>query len=140
MDLSGDWLKAIFTAATLIISYAGYRLSQRGQDTSTRQEHFAQEFAALKQVNDALTAENVRQRSTIVELREELRAAREEGESRWSRQMDRCRRVTDALASTLIGMQTAASPKKKAEAQAALHKLDEHRERDREEARERADE
>lgn len=126
MDLSGDWLKAIFTAATLIISYAGYRLSKRGQDVSDREQHFAQEFAALKQVNDTLTAENNRQRSDLNESRKRNRNLREDWESRWNRQMDRCRVVTDSLVQTIATLRTSAAPEDQARAEDALRNLHDH--------------
>lgn len=134
MDLSGDWLKAIFTAATIGISYAGYRLSQRGQAVSDREQHFAQEFAALKQVNEALQAENKRQREDLADARERSRqyrsVIRDEWEPRWSRQMERCRVVTESLVQTIASLRTSASPKQRAEAEDALRDLEQHRDTD----------
>ena len=141
VDASIEWIKVTFGATVPILGYLGYRLSQRGQDTSQREQTAANEFLRMKQLNDGQEvmlarkdAEITRKDAEIDRLARTIEAKdaaiRTEWEPRWARQMDRCRAITDSLAATIATLQTRAPRAKKAAADEVLRDLDQHRNTD----------
>lgn len=130
---------AVLTGAGIGGGWFASWLARRGKKEDVKIAERAQAFAEFRELVDRLEGELERkgvelarvtaERDAAVEARETVRA---QGESRWDRQMVRCREITAGLVATISELRRLAGPAGRDAADATLRTLEEHDERDHE--------
>jgi hypothetical protein len=112
---------------TVAAAFAGHYLSRRGKRDEIRQQQVAQAFEERNTAFEQVSALADRYKSDADYQRDMRAKDRDEWESRWARQMDRCRRLTDSATNTITDLMRFVPLSQQRDAGHILDDIAEHR-------------
>lgn len=124
MGIPPEITSAILTATAIFAGLFGTMLARRGKREDNRIAETNQNLLELSALAEERRVEIVGLRLELTAERTAHQATRDREEKRWSRQLDRCRTVTDSLVQAL-SQRWADNGKELRDA--ALRKLEDHR-------------
>jgi hypothetical protein len=123
------WINTGLAVLTVASIFVGQWLARRGKKDETSQQQAAQRIAERSEAFDQLESlaaarlTELNYKDTLIAtLRGELISTRQEWEARWSRQMERCRAITDSSTKSILNL--IQNPEEKSAARDAVETLD----------------
>lgn len=121
---------AILTALSIASAWFATWLARRGKREDTKIAEAGQAFNQLKELAEARSAEIARLTADLAAARADIDRVRGSWESRWERQMTRCRNVTDSLIRAIDALKLKAGADAEREAAQVHRALAQHDEDD----------
>ena len=115
---------------TVAAAFAGHYLSRRGKQDEVRQQQVAQAFEERNTAFEQVSALADRYKGDADRERELRQKDNDAWEARWSRQMDRCRKITDTASNTITDLMKFVPMNQQRDAGHVLDDMAEHRNED----------
>lgn len=115
---------------TVAAAFAGHYLSRRGKRDEIRQSQVAQAFEERNTAFEQVSALADRYKGDADRERELRQKDNDVWEARWSRQMDRCRKITDTASNTITELMKFVPSAQQRDASHVLDDMAEHRQDD----------
>jgi hypothetical protein len=115
---------------TVAAAFAGHYLSRRGKRDEIRQQQVAQAFEERNTAFEQVSALADRYKGDADRERDLRQRDNDAWEARWSRQMDRCRLITDTASNTITDLMKFVPLSQQRDAGHVLDDMAEHRAED----------
>jgi vacuolar-type H+-ATPase subunit I/STV1 len=115
---------------TVAAAFAGHYLSRRGKRDEIRQQQVAQAFEERNTAFEQVSALADRYKGDADRERDLRQRDNDAWEARWSRQMDRCRLITDTASNTITDLMKFVPLSQQRDAGRVLDDMAEHRAED----------